>query len=534
MADLLKGLKSGLRDAFGVLVKKNDLAKPQASPTIGGVRAVISGHTADGMTPTRLAKIHKQAAEGEPLDYFKLAEDIEERDLHYTAVLSTRKRSVSQLPITVTPASDAPEHKKHAEFIQSWIDEGVLQKSLFDILDAIGKGISIMEIEWRVHGGHTCPGDFIYRPQRWFKFDPEDGETLLLDEGSKGEMLIPHKFVIHRHKAKSGLTVRAGIARVASWAWMYKTFTTNDWALFVQNYGAPIRLGRYGTNASEEEKDVLWKAVSNIAGDCAAIVPMGMEIEFVEVGGKGSTTDLFEKRANWLDMQISKLVLGQTTTTDAVSGGHAVAKEHRLVQEDIERADAILLSATINEQIIPNMVAFNFGPQDRYPKVHVGRPDEVDMETFASAFEKLAPMGLTAEANWMRSRLGIPTPEENAELIGGRPVVSENTAPNQELNSSRFANPLSNLLSSRQGRQPIEQSIDVLYRRLQQDTAGALGGLTETIRKELMAANSLHDAAERLARLNLSSDELSNAMARGMALAHLAGQASLLDELDES
>lgn len=476
-----------------------------------------------------MSKIHRQAAEGEPLEYFKLAEDIEERDLHYTGVLATRKRSVSQLPITVTPASNAADHKKHAEFVQSWIDDGILQAALFDILDAVGKGISMMEIEWRHHAGHTCPKEFIYRPQRWFKFDPEDGETLLLDNGGSGELLIPHKFVIHRHKAKSGLTIRSGIARIASWAWMYKTFATNDWAMFIQNYGMPIRIGKYGPNASDEEKDVLWQAVHDIAGDCAAIIPANMLIEFQEVASKSGSTDLFEKRADFLDRQVSKLVLGQTTTTDAVSGGHAVAKEHRLVQEDIERADSVLLSGTVNAQIIPNMVAFNFGPQDDYPKVHIGRPDEVDLETFADAFDKLGPQGLTADLMWMRSRMGIPTPEDDAELIGGRPISGE-SAP--QLNS--FGNPLGKLLSSRHGRQPIEQSIDVIYQRLGQETAGALGGLTDAVRKELMAATSLNDAAERLARLNLDSAELSNALARGMALSHLAGQAALLDELDES
>ncbi len=29
-------------------------------------------------------------------------------------------------------------------------------------------------------------------------------------------------------------------------------------------------------------------------------------------------TDMYERRSDWLDRQISKLVLGQTTTTDAV------------------------------------------------------------------------------------------------------------------------------------------------------------------------------------------------------------------------
>ena len=120
--------------------------EPRAAPTLTGVRSPISGHPADGLTPARLASIHRAAAQGDPLRYLELAEDIEERDLHYAAVLGTRKRQVAQLPITVEAASDDPEHIKHADFIREWLNEGVLESALFDLFDAIGKGFSILEI----------------------------------------------------------------------------------------------------------------------------------------------------------------------------------------------------------------------------------------------------------------------------------------------------------------------------------------------------------------------------------------------------
>lgn len=521
-------------DQYGRPIKKTELGKPVAGPTITGVRPVISGHPAEGLNPNRLAQIHRAAAEGDPLAYFELAEDIEERDLHYLGVLSTRKRQVAQLPITVTPASDDAEHKKHADLVQSWINDDILQAALFDMLDAIGKGFSVMEIDWRFHMGHLCPRELIYRPQRWFDFDRRDGETVLLREGAEGRPLQPHLFAVHRHKSKSGLTVRSGLARVASWAWMYKAFTLKDWAIFTQNFGMPIRIGKYGPNASQEEKDVLWRAVANIAGDCAAIVPASMMIEFQEVDAKTSSSELYEKRADWMDRQISKAVLGQTTTTDAISGGHAVSQEHRLVQEDIERADAALISATVNTQIVPNLVSFNFGPQDRYPKVRVGRPDEVPLEQFSVAFDKVARHGLTAPLSYMRGRLGIPEPKEGDELVGGRPAPvappagRDPAAPDDRSANSGFGR----LLAARMARETDADLVDRMTRRLEDDAAGALAGLAGEIRAALEQASDLRDAADRLARLNLSSAELAEAMARAMALSELAGRASALDEIE--
>lgn len=523
-------LASSMKDQDGKVVSVAELEEELAGAQVGGVRQWISGHPADGMTPLKLASILRAADQGEVEAYFELAEDIEERDSHYLAQLATRRRSVSQLPITVTPASDSPEHKEHAEFLRDWIKTGVLRSSLFDMLDAVGKAISVMEVDWHHKNGKVLPRALVWRTQRWFTFDRTDGETLLLREGVAGEPLIPHKFIVHRSKAKSGLTIRSGIARVAVWLWMFKSFTVKDWAIFLQNYGQPIRIGKYGRGATEPEKDVLWRAVSGIAGDCAAIIPREMLIEFHEVGSKSSSTDMYESRADWHNREISKLILGQTTTTDAVSGGHAVAKEHRLVQEDIERSDALDASDTLNAQLVPNIIAFNFYPQEEYPTIHIGRPDEVPLKEFSEAFDKLAKHGLTAEATFLRDRLGIPAPKEGAELVGGRvdaTVPPEDKPQPKPLTAKQSLDRLFASAHSREEPDLLEKLTD----RLEKDAAAAMDGMIDEVREILFSASDLRDAAHKLAGLKLSAEDLAEAMARGMTMAHLIGQAALIDDL---
>ncbi len=514
---------------------------PKAGPTLTGVRSPISGHPADGLTPTRLASIHRAAATGSPLAWLELAEDIEERDPHYLSVLGTRRRSVAQLPITVEAASDDDEHVRHADFLREWLKEGVLELGLFDILDAIGKGFSVTEIEWESTPEAVLPKSLDYRPQRWFEFDQVDGETVVLAEGVTREPLSPHKFIVHRHKAKSGLTIRSGLARVASWAWMYKAFTAKDWAIFTQNYGMPTRVGKFDRAASDADKEVLWRAVANIAGDCAAIIPAEMSIDFVSVEkGTGSPGQLYERRVDWFDRQISKLVLGQTTTTDAVSGGHAVAQEHRLVQEDLERADAKLLSASLTKQLVQLVIALNFGPQAKYPRLNIGRPDEVPLNDVVNAIDKLGPQGLTIEASELRDRLGFSDPAKPRkdgkapELIGGRPQAPAlpglgsplQPAPGKpaELEQMRH-------LVSRHASAPEPEFVDRMTERLAGDAAGALAGLTGAVKEAFDKAADLADLADMLARLELDPQQLADAMGRAIALSHLTGRAALLDEI---
>lgn len=534
---------SKLVDPYGLPIKLDELFEEKAGPTLTGLRSPLSGFPAEGLTPNRLAAIHRAAAQGDPLAWLELAEDIEERDAHYLAVLGTRRRQVAQLPTNVEAASDAPDHVKHADFIRDWLKESVLDEALFDMLDAIGKGFSVMEIEWESTPEAVLPKCFHYRPQRWFTFDTLDGETVQLLEGVTREPLSPHKFIIHRHRAKSGLTIRSGIARVASWSWMMKAFTNKDWAIFTQNYGSPIRIGRYDNMASDTDKAVLWRAVANIAGDCAAIIPKGMEIEFVGLKEPAKGGELYEKRVDWLDRQISKLVLGQTTTTDAVSGGHAVAQEHRLVQEDIERADAKMISATLTRQLVPLVIALNFGPQAKYPKIMIGRPDEVPLKDVITALKELGPLGLTVETSEFRDRLGFSDPAKAtkdgkaADVIGGRPPPPPEPKPSLPgLGAALKPGAAGGLdlmrhLVSRHASAPEPDLVEDLTQTLAEDAAGAMAGLTAEIRAAFDAASDLNDLADRLSRMSLDPKALADAMGRGLALAQMSGRAALLDEL---
>ncbi|MEQ1689108.1 MAG: DUF935 family protein, partial [Sphingopyxis sp.] len=370
---------TGLLDHRGHPIEKALLTRVVAGPTLTGVRSPMSGYPADGLTPIRLASILREADQGEPLRYFELAELIEERDLHYAGVLATRKRSVAQIEMSVEAASDDAADVAKADLIRDWLKRDELADEVFDIMDAVGKGISFTEILWEVSEGQWRPARLEWRDPRWFTFEPRDMTTPLLRGGVEGndppQMLPAFRFITAQIKAKSGLPVRGGIARLAAWAWMFKAFTQRDWAIFTQTYGQPVRVGKYHAGASEEDKATLFRAVANIAGDCAAIIPQSMEIDFVESKNVTAGAELYRNRADWLDQQVSKAVLGQTTTTDAISGGHAVSKEHRQVQEDIERADARALSAAINRDLIRPWMDLEFGPGGPYPRLVIARPD---------------------------------------------------------------------------------------------------------------------------------------------------------------
>ena len=235
----------GITDQWGRPIEKKVLTEEVAAPTITGVRSPITGYPGDGLNPVRLASILREADQGDPVRFMELAQTIEERDLHYVGVLGTRKRSVSQLDITVEPASDSAAHEAHAERVREWLKRDELQDELFDLGDAVGKGYAFSEICWDTSEGQWEPKKLEWRDQRWFRFERHNlAVPMLLNEHGQERPLPAFKFIYPLMKAKSGLPLRSGLARIVAWAWMFKAFTGRDWAIFTQTYGQPVRIGK--------------------------------------------------------------------------------------------------------------------------------------------------------------------------------------------------------------------------------------------------------------------------------------------------
>lgn len=537
--------KPEILDAWGRPILREALTVEVAGPTIGGVRSPMAGYPADGLNPERLASILREADMGEPVRYLELAQTIEERDPHYLGVIGTRRRSVAQLDITVEAGSEDPEDEKIAQMVRDYIDRDELAGQIFDILDCIPKGYSATEVVYELSEGQYLPR-LIYRDPRYFRFDRRDLTTpMLLGEGGQYLPLDPGHFIFATMKAKSGLPLRSGLSRVAAWGYMFKQFTLRDWAIFTQTFGQPVRLGKYQAGASKEDKATLFRAVANIAGDCAAIIPESMTIEFIEAGNVGASHALYKERADWIDQQISKAVLGQTATTDAVTGGLGSGKEHRQVQEDIEKADAKALAAILNRDFVRVWVQLEYGPRKVYPRLRIGRADDDDLKALSDALAPLIDRGMEVDMADMRSRFGLPEPKAGAKLLrpatAGAPIVDATAATS---NIKRVAaeikrgEPLPGMVAAPQAQGPLAaifeapSPVDLMTDQLTIIAAPAIDGMMAKIDAMMEAAQTLPELAEmiRSGYPQLDTSTLAAVLAQAFTAAHLGGQAAVQEE----
>ncbi|MGY6246685.1 DUF935 domain-containing protein [Bosea thiooxidans] len=409
-----------LLDAYGVPIKINRsaLSEERAVPAITGIRHQFDDAIAPGLQPARLARTLRDAALGEMHDFLTLAEEIEEREPHYRYVLETRKNAVTSLNAQVDPASEDGRDIEIADFLRNNVVETPAFQTLPDMLtDGLSKGYSNVETVWET-GSLWLPKRYIWRDPRLFQFDRETRKEfrLRVQGESDGVPLEPLKYIVHVPLLKMGLPGRNGLARVAAWSFMLKSFSMRDWAQFLEIYGMPLRLGKYGPGASADDKAVLLAAVRQLGRDAAAIVPQGMTIDFVEA--KGFSDKPFESNVRFIDEQMSKLVIGKPGDgTGASKAGEEVLDKVRV---DIKKSDARDLALTLMDQLIRPIVDLNFGPQKAYPKLHFPIAERKDLQVWSNALAQLVDRGLEVEQSQIYDVLGIKEPA--TKTAGGKPV----------------------------------------------------------------------------------------------------------------
>lgn len=497
-----------------------------ARVAVGDVNDKFSDYPSNGLTPRRLARIFREADEGNVRAQMELFEEMEEKDTHLFSQMQTRKLAVTGLDWEVQPFSQDERDKEVADFVDEQL-KGIenFDEVLIDMLDAIGKGISIMELAWTVEDGKNVIEDIEYvHPKKLVWDSTTDELKICTGEYPSGVELPENKFVVHKYKAKSGHASRAGIMRVVSWMYLFKNYDIKDWVSFCEVFGMPLRLGKYDASASEDDKKQLMEAIISLGTDAAGIVPSSTMIEFIE-SQKTTSVEIYEKLARYCDEQISKAILGQTLTSDSGGGSYAQSKTHDEVRHDLTVADAKALAVTIRRDIIRPLVEFNFGTDVDIPFFGFDCHEVEDQKEVVEIYKTLAcDMGLEIPKNHIYKKFNIPKPEDGEEVLEPPPRTRMSAQPPMEAAEE--------LKLKQEEGQKEQRQVDAIVSAANKQAEGIFREMVKPIFKMIDKAEDMDELQKvlkdekKLRELyqEMESPELEDLIQQGIYLSHLIGR----------
>jgi len=386
-------------------------------------------YPSSGLTPARLMAILRQADAGDPSQSLQLFEEMEEKDAHLYAVANTRRLALTGLEWQVVSAADAREgvDRVAADEAAAYCREVLAGIDGFDealqfLSLATGRNIAVAELVWERFGGRmalidVAPVDFsrivfdeLDRPRILTKDEPRDGI-----EPSFG------KFVVHCPHAVSGHASRGGLLRVTAMVYLAKNLAMKDWMIFAEVFGMPIRVARYDSSASEEEKRELLRMLSTLGSNAAGIFSKAIDLQVIEAN-RGTMGPPYERLVDFLNREMSKAWLGQTLTTETsgLSGVFSATKIHEKVRKDIRADDMRKEGRTIRRHILRPLTEFRFGPGVPVPlfrRIPSGPADTQELvDVLDGAVNRL---GVRVPLRWAHEALGIPRAAEGDDVVRG-------------------------------------------------------------------------------------------------------------------
>ena len=273
-----------------------------AVPTDWGARSLSSELvSAINLSPRSFKHYMAQAETGDISAQCALFEEMERRDAELDGHLRTRKMGVTSLGYDILPGDDSPAAEQIAVYAREVVAaiggnpapgaplRGI-RAAIFDLLDAVPKGFSVLEIDWETSGSEWRPARLLFRPQRWFTLgeDGGDGQTFYLKGAGVGEPdipLPPMNFIIHTAQARSGFAWNWSLLRACAAPFVMRQYGVKDWLSFAEVYGMPARVGTLpsGVRFNTAEAREMFNMLKSFGVDMAMLKTAGSEVEILEV-----------------------------------------------------------------------------------------------------------------------------------------------------------------------------------------------------------------------------------------------------------
>ena len=345
---------------------------------------------------------------------------------HYqvTTCIGSRKSGITSLNWEL---STADYTGKNIDIYEKMFKKLDIHSLIESILDAPLFGFVPFEIIWEKEENFIIPKKIEAKPQEWFYFDTDNNFYFRHKDYKNGmpiELNNSSKFLVARNKPTYLNPYGEALLSRCFWNVAFINGGMEFWIRFVEKYAMPYLIGKYDRSMNKEEKQSLLKALSNMIQDAIAVIPNDGSVDIIEPGGKGASADIFDNVIKRCENNISKVLLGQTLTTDVGDkGSYAASNTHAQIRQDIVTSDKKLCETVINRLItLINEINFN---EETQPEFILYEEKDVD-QNLAQRDNILFNMNVRFSKDYYKKTYGFE--DEDFELrepewsFGGRGV----------------------------------------------------------------------------------------------------------------
>ncbi len=353
-----------------------------------------------------------------------------QQDAQVQACLAIKKFAVLSRGWEIHPASDYPEDVRIADFVRFALEDmrGSILDVLANALDAIAKGFSILEINYRIidrqpYAGMIGLASIKAKDPSTFEFVTDEflnikslkrtgfaGSSPVVGKANINEThLPPEKFIIYSYNPRYESPYGTSDLRAAYKHYWSKDVLMRFMNLYLEKYGSPTAKGSYKRGTPKAAQEELLRVLEKIQQETAIVIPEDVQIELLEAhrGGEAGYLQALE----FHDRQIAKAILHQTLLTEEGMrvGSFALAKVHlSVLKMCLAKLKRDLEESIMREQVIRRLVDYNFSA-GAYPVFSLGPLEDRDLESLADVIAKLVAGNVVRpNEGWIREYLGIP------------------------------------------------------------------------------------------------------------------------------
>lgn len=363
-------------------------------------------------------------------------------DPHLLATVPKRFRALASVELKIIPAEgpgvDPARAARYADVVRQQLAKIPNLKQQIIRLDwAHCNGRAALEKVWRE--AKRGPGvDYQYELSelnwihvRRLSFGPERELRVRDDPWGGGNFEargldienIPHKFITFKPQLFDDVQEREGFGPRCLYYSFFKRMSWRDRMILLEMFGKPWKImetdAAVAHKYTPDELDEMQERADELGANASAALGAGIHLNVANPDAKSH--EAHKGVSQDCDDQISKLVLGNTRTTDAKSDG--LGGQQSLVHQDGETlviaADGWGVGDCITDSGCKSIVAVNYGDDEvvNAPRSELRYEANTDHTVEIDRVSKVFAFGLPLKVDEVYRRSGFEKPAEGDEVL---------------------------------------------------------------------------------------------------------------------